>query len=41
VVADALSRLDVDFSSSLSVEESAMAEVFVSEGIPLLPILYN
>ena len=38
VVADALSRLDLDFGSSLTVEESAMAEVFASEDIT--PVTY-
>ena len=38
VVADALSRLDLDTSSYLSVEESAMAEVFAPEDIT--PVTY-
>jgi len=37
-VADALSRLDLDTSSSLSVEEYAMAEIFASEDIT--PVTY-
>jgi len=37
VVADALSRLDLDTSSFLSVEESAMAEVFASKDITPVP----
>jgi len=38
VVADALSRVDLDSSSFLSDEESVMAEVFASEDIT--PVTY-
>jgi len=38
MVADALSRLDLDTSSFFSVEESAMAEIFASEDIT--PVTY-
>jgi len=38
VVADALSRLDLDTSSFLSDQESAMAEIFTTEDIT--PVTY-